>query len=89
MTIIDEARQLADRAKQLEAVKEHLRKHGSLGVNEARTIGVKGYGQIPQPAARICELRAEKWVIETKLRPTEYKLISVPEEEKEQLAMSV
>jgi hypothetical protein len=87
MTIIDEVRDLAERARQLNAVKAHLLKHGSLGVKEARNTGVEGYGQIPHPAARICELRAEKWVIKTLTRPTEYKLISAPVGEQKQLTL--
>ncbi len=78
MTIVQEVRDIQERAKQRSAIEQHLEKHGSLTLHEARYQGIPGYGIIPHPGAGICDMRADGWEIETKLRPTEWKLVSKP-----------
>ncbi len=89
MTVIDEVRSIAEHTRQRIAIEAHLLKYGSLGVTEARTVGVEGYGLVPHPGARIFELREKQWFIETKRHPTRYVLISAPSEKPEQTKMPV
>ncbi len=79
-TLLQDIHDFEERTRQLKFVREHLEKHGSITLYECRYGGIPGYGIVPHPGARIFDLRQEGYVIKTLRNPTEWKLISKPEE---------
>src|SRR5271165_98817 len=78
-TFLEDLADFQERTRQLKFVREHIEKHGRITLHECRYVGIPGYGIVPHPGARIFDLR-QGYVIKTLRNPTEWKLISKPEE---------
>jgi hypothetical protein len=63
--IAEEAREITERAKQLQAVRRYMEEHGVIDKRMTLEEGVPGYGKIWHVGARICEMRDMGYVIRT------------------------
>jgi hypothetical protein len=69
-----------ERTRQLNAVRAHIEKHGILTKHDAVYVGIEGYGIVPHPGARSHDLRHDEgYEIETRRKPTEWRLVSKPD----------
>jgi hypothetical protein len=80
MTIVDEIREVGERAKQTKAVERYLLEHGHISNHMAIYQGVPGYGIITRLGARIYDLRERGYLIRTEKRlgKTHYFLEATP-----------
>jgi hypothetical protein len=79
MTIVDEVREINLRARQKNAVGDHLVRHGVISKHTCVYDGLDGVGIVQHPGARIFELRADGWLINTVKGPnTHWHLVNWP-----------
>lgn len=83
MTIVDEVREINLRARQKNAVGDHLVKHGVISKHTCVYDGLPTVGIVQHPGARIFELREDGWLIRTvKGSNTHWHLVSWPGQSK-------